>query len=233
MNVSDTNHPEAARTSHPIRGVALDMDGLLFDTERLYWQVGDTVLIRRGHRYTAELQQRMMGRVALAAMQEMIDFHQLDDNPKELLEESNELYGEMLTQGLEPMPGLDRWIDLLCEQSLPFGLATSSQRRFVDIIFEQVSWRESLQFVLTGDDVTNGKPHPEMYLTAADRMGIPASEMLVLEDSGNGCISAIAAGAVTVAVPSEHTKQQDFTGATLIADSLLDERLWQLVRDRR
>ena len=184
-----------------ILAVALDMDGLLFDTERLYWQVGDTVLQRRGHRYSAELQQRMMGRIGLSAVQQMIDFHRLDDSPQSLLDESDELYGELLADGLQPMPGLGDWIEVLHDSGLPFGLATSSQRKFVDIIFSDIDWKTSLSFILTGDDVTNGKPHPEMYMTAAGRFAIDPSSMLVLEDSGNGCAAAVAAGAQAVAIP--------------------------------
>ena len=206
------------------------MDGLLFDTEGLYWEVGDAVLQRRGHRYCAELQQRMMGRVGLDSIQQMIDFFQLSDSPEMLLEESDELYGQLLKTGLKPMPGLDEWIQLLCASGLPFGLATSSRAMFVDTIFETIDWGDKLSFKLTGDDVDNGKPHPEMYLKAAKELGIPAGRMLVLEDSGNGCRSAVSAGAQVVAVPSPHTIQQDFDGAILIADSLLDPKLHALVR---
>ena len=217
--------PEAPR----LRGVALDMDGLLFDTERLYWQVGDTVLQRRGHRFCTELQQRMMGRVGASAMQHMIDFHGLPDDPHELLAESEAIYGELLLGELQPMPGAGRWIERLTASGLPFGLATSSRRKFVDVILETVTWADRLTFILTGDDVTRGKPAPEMYQKAADRLGIATGEMLVLEDSGNGCAAAVAAGAITVAVPSPHTKDQDFTGAFLIADSLDDPRLQSLI----
>ena len=215
-------------TSVPIRGVALDMDGLLFDTEKLYWQVGDEVLQKRGHRFSAELQQRMMGRVGVSAIQQMIDFHQLDDDPTSLLAESEEIYGALLGEELQPMPGLQQWIEFLIESGTPFGLSTSSRRLFVDKIFETVDWRDELAFILTGDDVTNGKPHPEMYIKAAKNFGIATSEMLVLEDSGNGCAAAVAAGAQTVAIPSEHTRRQDFGGAVLIADSLLDPRIQAL-----
>ena len=213
-----------------IRGVALDMDGLLFDTEELYWEVGDTVLQRRGFRFCSDLQQRMMGRVGVAAIEQMIDFHGLDDEPLALLGESGQLFEEMLATGLRPMPGLQEWIDLLHETEIPFGLATSNQRKFVDIIFEDIAWRESLAFVLTGDDVTNGKPHPEMYLTAAEKLSIAPSEMLVLEDSGNGCAAAVAAGAFAVAVPNAHTREQSFEGARLIATSLTDPKLHEIVR---
>ena len=212
-----------------IRGVALDMDGLLFDTEGLYWQVGDQLLIRRGHRFCKGLQQRMMGRVGVAAMQEMVDYFSLTDSAEQLLQESDVLFSEMLEQGVEAMPGLARWIEFLETSGLPFGLATSSRRKFVEVIFGQISWRESLAFALTGDDVTRGKPDPQIYQMAAEKLGIPTHQLLVLEDSANGCASAVAAGACTVAVPSTHTKDQNFEGATLVAQSLLDPRLWELV----
>lgn len=211
-------------------GVALDMDGLLFDTERIYWQVGDTVLSRRGHRYTAALQARMMGRIGVAAVEEMIDFHGLVDSPQQLLDESDELYGNLLPELLRPMPGLDQWIGHLQDSGIPFALTTSSRRKWVDIIFAELHWRQSFSFILTGDDVSNGKPHPEMYQKAAVRFDVPTESLLVLEDSGNGCAAGVAAGANVVAIPNQHTREQDFTGAILIADSLSDSRLLDLVR---
>lgn len=213
-----------------IRGVALDMDGLLFDTEGLYWEVGDEVLRRRGHRYSKPLQQRMMGRVGLAAIDQMIQFHRLDDAAEDLLYESDELFAKKLAAGAPAMPGLNEWIGLLKSLGLPFGLATSSRRKFVEVLFAEIEWKSALHFLLTGDDVTNGKPDPEMYLKAADALSIEPAEMLVLEDSGNGCAAAVAAGALTVAIPSDHTRDQDFSGAALVADSLTDPNLWDLVR---
>ncbi len=205
------------------------MDGLLFDTEGLYWQVSDTMLEPRGYRFCAELQQRMMGRVGLDAIQQLIDFFSLDESAQTLLDESEEIYGRLLRQELQPMPYLSEWIALLERSGLPFGLATSSRRKFVELIFEKIKWRDSLAFTLTGDDVVKGKPDPEIYLKAAEALRIPAARMLVLEDSGNGCAAAVAAGAQVVAVPSQHTKEQNFDGAMLIADSLGDPRLIRLI----
>lgn len=208
-----------------IRGVALDMDGLLFDTERIYFQVGDVVLRRRGFRFSNELQTRMMGRVGVSAIAEMIAFHDLTDDAATLLNESDHVYSELLLDHLRPMPGLEQFMRRLIRSGLPFGLATSSRRRFVDMILPTTDWHPHLAFILTGDDVTHGKPHPEMYLSAAERLGIPPTEMLVLEDSGNGATAAVVAGAVTVAIPNEHTADQTFAGTRLIAESLTDPRL--------
>ncbi|MCC9642340.1 HAD-IA family hydrolase [Rhodopirellula sp. JC740] len=212
-----------------VRGVALDMDGLLFDTERIYFRVGQVLMERRGHTFTLELQQKMMGRVGLSAIGQMIEHHSLDDDPVALLAESDDVYGDLLLGELRPMPGLDAWVDRLRESGLPFGLATSSRRKFVDMILPTTGWSDELAFVLTGDDVTHGKPNPEMYLKAAERLAMPAKQMLVLEDSGNGAAAAVSAGAVTVAVPNEHTRGHEFSGVHLVADSLEDSRLWGLL----
>jgi len=210
-----------------LRGVALDMDGLLFETESLYWQVGQQVLQRRGHQFCSQLQQRMMGRVGVAAMQQMIDFHALCDDPHQLLAESEEIYHKLLADGPEPMPGMPELIALLERLEIPFGVATSSRRKFAVQILQSQSWFNSLAFLLTGDDVTHGKPHPEIYHRAAEQFGIPASQMLVLEDSGNGSAAAVAAGAVVIAVPNACTNNHSFESVFAIAHSLRDPIIQQ------
>ena len=231
INLRASAVPGSVRSSthSSIRGVALDMDGLLFDTEKLYWNAGDIMLGKRGLCYCDELQSRMMGRVGVNAMVQMKEFHGLDDSAEDLLVESDQLYQEQVAAGVDPMPGLSDWIEVLITSGIPFGLATSSRRRFVDQIFQTIAWCDSLAFILTGDDVENGKPHPEMYQSAAKRLSIQPSEMLVLEDSQNGCAAAVAAGAITVAIPNAHTANQNFAGVTMIADSLSDPRLHALI----
>jgi beta-phosphoglucomutase-like phosphatase (HAD superfamily) len=92
-----------------------------------------------------------------------------------------------------------------------------------------VGLRDRFGFVLTSADVTHGKPHPEIYESAAERLGVAPAEMLVLEDSENGCRAAVAAGAVVVAVPGSHSRRHDFTGARLVAESLADPRIAALL----
>jgi beta-phosphoglucomutase-like phosphatase (HAD superfamily) len=82
---------------------------------------------------------------------------------------------------------------------------------------------------LTAEDVTQGKPHPEIYLTAASRIGVKPGEMLVLEDSEMGTRSAAAAGAVAVSVPHEHSRNHNFSSAYLIAEGLHDPRILRLI----
>lgn len=214
-----------------IAGVALDMDGLLFDTESLYWQVGQTVLARRGYQFTRILQQRMMGRVGAAALQEMVAHHSLSDTAEVLLAESDEIYDRLILGGVPVMPGLDRLIDALRRSGLPFGVATSSQRKFAQRILSPMPWYSELRFVLTGDDVRHGKPHPEIYQRAASAMQITPANLLVLEDSGNGSASGVAAGAVVISVPNECTHDHSFEGVYGIAKGLDDPLVLRLLGD--
>jgi len=213
-----------------IEGIALDMDGLLFDTETLYWQVGETVLGRRGHQFSRILQQRMMGRVGAAALQQMVDHHGLSDSAESLLAESDAIYSELLQSGVPPMPGLDSLIEALRASGLPFGVATSSQRKFAERILGVMPWYGELHFLLTGDDVTHGKPHPEMYESAAKKLGIEPSKMLVLEDSGNGSAAGVAAKAVVISIPNESTHDHFFEGVYRIAKSLDDHLILRLLK---
>ncbi|QEG40055.1 HAD family hydrolase [Roseimaritima ulvae] len=212
-----------------ILGVALDLDGLLYDTEPLYWQVGSQLLARRDHVFTDQLQRQMMGRPGVQAMQVLIDQLNLPDDPQHLLDESDEIYAGILAAGLQPMPGLMTWIQALEASGLPFGVATSSRRRFAEEILQRDALRQRLQFLLTGEDVTHGKPHPEMYLKAAAALQIDPARMLVLEDSENGCAAAVAAGAVTVAIPGAHSVGHQYDGAHLVAQRLDDQRLLNLI----
>ena len=85
--------------------------------------------------------------------------------------------------------------------------------------------KNRFRFILTSQDIHRGKPDPEIYRLAAAHLGIPPSQMMVLEDSGNGCRAAVAAGAYTVAIPNRHTRDHKFEGVKLVADTLADPRI--------
>ena len=213
----------------PLRAVVFDLDGLMFNTEELYVEVGTELLRRRGYEFAPELLDQMMGRPSRVALQIMIDTHTLQATVEELLAETDELFPEILRQRLAPMPGLVDLLDALEQKRIPKGIATSSRRAFVERVLAKFNFEPRFSPILTSEDIVEGKPHPEIYLKAAQRLGIEPGRMLVLEDSQNGCRSAVAAGAITVAVPSGHSRRHDFSGAALVAESLADARVYELL----
>jgi pseudouridine 5'-phosphatase len=215
------------KQSPTLQAVVFDLDGLIANTEDLYEKAGETVLARRGKTYDAPLREQMMGRPVADALQIMIDCHALADPLETLLCECKDEMLVLISTSLEAMPGLYGLLDELQAAKLPIAVATSGPRDYAAHVLSQLGVIDRFQFVLTADDIRHGKPDPEVYLLAAKTLGLPPAQMMVLEDSGNGCRAAVAAGAYTVAVPNRHTYQHPFPGVNFIANTLGDQRIRQ------
>jgi pseudouridine 5'-phosphatase len=213
--------------SHDLRAVVFDLDGLIANTEDLYEKAGEAVLARRGKTYDAPLREQMMGRPVADALQIMIACHSLSDPLEALMCECKDEMLALVTTSLEAMPGLYDLLDELQTANMPIAVATSGPREYAQHVLTQLKVIERLRFVLTADDIRHGKPDPEVYLLAATKLQLPPAQMMVLEDSGNGCRAAVAAGAYAVAVPNRHTYLHPFPGASFIANTLADPRIRQ------
>ncbi|MCA9472555.1 MAG: HAD-IA family hydrolase [Nitrospirales bacterium] len=211
-----------------VEAVAFDLDGLMVNTEELYTEVGGVMLERRGKRITRELLDHMMGRQSHVALQVMIDWHRLDDTVEQLQNETDEIFSSLLEERLAPMPGLLSLLDKLALHAIPKAVTTSSRRCFVDRVLELLDIRDHFQFFLTAEVIERGKPDPEIYQKAAKQFHVEPERLMVLEDSEIGCRAALAAGAYTVAVPGEHSRNHDFSGVHLVAESLADPSIEQL-----
>ncbi|MGI9430424.1 MAG: HAD family hydrolase [Bythopirellula sp.] len=216
-----------------LQAVVFDLDGLMFNTEYLYQQVGSEVLRRRGKEFTGDLIDQMMGRQSHKALELMIDWHQLSETPEQLAEESMEIMYRMLPDHLAPMPGLLRLLSSLETASMPKAIATGSSRAFVTRVLSQSGLAARFSSVLTAEDVTHGKPAPDVYLQAAANFGFAPGQVMVLEDSQIGCQAAVAAQTYAVAVPSGQSEQHNFAGVSLIVDSLQDEQIYAALRIER
>jgi HAD superfamily hydrolase (TIGR01509 family) len=159
----------------------------------------------------------------------MIEMMELTESFEELLEESVVIFEELLEEHLQPMPGLFELLERIEARGLPKGVATSSRRHYLEDMLGRFGLLERFHTTLTAEDVTHGKPHPEIYLKAAERLGIDPGEMLVLEDSQAGTQSAAAAGAVVISVPHDHSRAHDFSVAHAIVRRLDDAVVLDLI----
>ena len=159
-------------TNRRVRAVVFDLDGLMFNTEELYQEVGGELLRRRDCVFTGELLDQMMGRPSRVALQIMIDWHQLSDTVEQLADETDEIFVGILDARLEMMPGLSELLSALEQAGLPKAIATSSRRRFLQNVLSRFELEPRFAFTLTAEDVVHGKPDPEIYRTAARRFGL-------------------------------------------------------------
>jgi HAD superfamily hydrolase (TIGR01509 family) len=224
-----TDHSFNAGGSTP-SAVVFDLDGILANTEDLYEQAGEAVLGRRGKTYEAELRERVMGRPVVDAIQIMIDCHSLPDSVDDLMRECADMLKHLIETALAPMPGAVSLINDLQSASVPIAVATSATPEYADNVLTRLNLKQGFRFILTSADIRNGKPNPEIYLLSAKQLGIAPPQMMVLEDSANGCRAAVEAGAFTIAVPNRHTRSHNFSGARFVADTLNDPRIRQTLR---
>ena len=221
LNLTDKNQH--------IRAVVFDMDGLMFNTEDIYDVVGSELLKDRGHEFTRELKQKMMGLPGHKAFEVMKSHCNLLDDVEVLKNESESIFRELLPKRIEMLPGLSFLLQELERRELAKAVATSSQRQFAEMALSSFELMPRFEFILTAEDVENGKPAPDIYLEASRRLGVEMSNVLVLEDSFIGSTAAANSGALTVAIPGAHSAEQNFDHVDYVVDRLDSEVILMLL----
>ena len=181
--------------------VLFDMDGLLIDTEPLWFAVETEILAELGARWQSDDHAHLVGSslpVASAFIAARSDGAITADEVADqlLLRMAKRLHDAPPLQ-----PGVVSLIEQVDAAGIPRALVSSSFRVLVDAVLDAIA-PLSFELVVTGDDVTNYKPHPEPYLAAAARLGVDPADCVAFEDSPSGAASASAAGCLVVAVPS-------------------------------
>mgnify|MGYP006273698133 CR=1 FL=1 len=218
-------HPEL-----PIKAVAFDLDGLIFNTEEIFSSAAKQMVVeRRGLLMPPDLFKNMMGRRAPESIGVMKSMLNLSESVEALIDEAWSLFFGLLDSRLSPMPGLFELLSHLEQCEIPKAVATSSPRSYLERVMNRFELLPRFEFALTAEDVVHGKPNPEIYLKAAQKLGVEPREMLVLEDSETGSRAAAAAGAFIVSVPHEFSRDQDFSVAKRVARGLNDALIFELL----
>ena len=187
----------------PLRAVLWDMDGLLVDTEPVWTTAEQELAGRLGGVWSDQLKASIAGTRLDAAVPAILEHYGSAAGPTEVAEASGWLLARMVqlfTCVPLVLPGVLDLLALLRSAGVPVGLVSSSYRVLVDAVLAH--GLGPFDVTLCGDEVMHGKPHPEPYLTAAARLGVPASDCVVLEDSAAGVLAGEAAGCAVLAVPS-------------------------------
>jgi HAD superfamily hydrolase (TIGR01509 family) len=118
------------------------------------------------------------------------------------------------------MPGVEALIQQAAQAGLPLAVASSSSRAWVEGHLDRIGLRRYFAAIRTRDDVERIKPGPDLFLAAAEALGVPPASTVVIEDSAHGVQAAKAAGSRVIAVPHELTKNTNFTAADRVVESL-------------
>lgn len=202
-----------------IRAILWDNDGVLVDTEGLYFQAGHEVLATQG----VKLTHRDFAEQSLKKGLSVFDF--LPDQNAELIEQlrlkRNARYSALLAEGVQVLDGVVETLKTFYGR-IQMGIVTGSRRDHFDIVHAQTDLLPFFDFVLAREDYEEAKPHPDAYLTAMRLHGLQPDDCVVVEDSERGCVAATAAGLRVLAVPNALSKYGDFSSAYKILNSVRD-----------
>jgi len=201
-----------------IRAIFWDNDGVLVDTEKLYFQATRELLQRAGVTLTEALFRRISlqeGRSAFdLALEKGVSQQQID----RLHEERNRRYTKLIEEGVRILDGVEETLAKLSGRVLQ-AIVTSSRRAHFDAIHAGTGLRSHFDFILTREDYLLSKPDPEPYRLAVSRSGFHPEECLVVEDSERGLRAAFAAGIRCIVVPNDLTGGGAFAGAWRVLSS--------------
>lgn len=204
-----------------VRAIIFDMDGLMIDSESLYFQTEREIASRYGRVADDALLGSLMGRKPLESMTIFQRHLEIPLSPQELLELRDTIMMDRMTRELKALPGLHE-ILVRYRDSLRLAVATGNVTPFLDIALDTLQIRPYFSALQTSEEVLEGKPHPEIYERAIRRLELKPQECAVLEDSSNGALAAWRAGCYVIAVPSEYTEKQDFSFVHYRATDLFD-----------
>jgi HAD superfamily hydrolase (TIGR01509 family) len=212
----------AKKSSRMITTVIFDLDGLLMDTEPLWHQARVEFFRPFGLVWTQNDQEQCMGLSTAGWVDYMV--RKLDGQlTPEMVQ--HEIVGRMThyyNNGLvRILPGAQEALEFSYDR-FKLGLASGSYRRLLEAAVQGAGWTKFFAEIVSSDDVPRGKPSPDVYLEIVRKMAVRMSETVVVEDSANGILAGLAAGAKAIAVPNLHIRppQEILDKATVVIESL-------------
>lgn len=202
------------------RAVLFDMDGVISDTERFYVEAIIERLKREGISAVPEQLGDLFGSTMRHNWGILKEWYGLQGDVDTYVDEVHEIKMEIQeAQGLKPMPGVVELIRKLHGAGVPLAVASSSPREVIEHHMKAFGIRDCFDTIVSGLECREGKPDPEIYLRAAENLGVEPSECVVIEDSSNGVRAGKAAGMYCHAYVPPQAYPQDVSVADHVLDS--------------
>ena len=210
--------------------VIFDLDGLLIDSETVYMRAWREAASRVGFDMTLGFYQDIVGMPYQDCLSQAVAHFGPGFPTDRFVEVSNEIRAELLADGMKLKPGSVALLDYLASRDMPLAVASSSRREYVTGHLGTLEIDHYFSTIVTRSEVARGKPHPDPYLLAAEKIGADPKNCLALEDSRHGIQSALTAGMAVVMVPDLVPADAALTqSCVMIAGDLHAVRDWLAV----
>ena len=215
-----------------------DLDGTLVDTYDAHMKSWQDMAGSIGHELTESQFSKQFGRTNDPIIRELFEWAgrpvPTADEISHYADRKEADFRSMVQEHFPEMPGATTLMESLHDEGWRLAAGTSAPMANAQLFREKLGCGRLFETIVTGDDVTHGKPDPEVFLLAASRLGVPASACVVIEDASAGVESARRAGMPAVAIASKGRTREELSAARLVIDSLEEigpERLSQIIKE--
>lgn len=207
-----------------MQAAIFDLDGLLIDSEPLQLRAINRALVPVGVRLTEADWMGYVGTRSIEIITRLRAAHGFEAAPDDIEAAKLAAYRQIIRQpgALSLMPGVHAALAACRASGLTLAIASSSVRGDIAIILDILDLSAAFETITAGDEVTSGKPAPDIFIETARRLAVAPAECLVLEDSPHGVAAANTAGMLSVAIPNRFTARQDFSDAAVVLHDLLE-----------
>jgi beta-phosphoglucomutase family hydrolase len=213
-----------AKKTKMLKAVIFDMDGVIIDSEPMHNKAYHDMFDEVGINVSTELYESFTGQSTINICKRLCDHFNLDEAPETLVALKRKHYKHFFYSNSD-LGLIDGVLDLIKDyhsNGLTLVLGSSAAMTSINQIFDRFDLNKYFVAKLSGGDLKQSKPHPEIFIKAAEATGFSKNECIVIEDSTNGIEAAKAAGIFCVGYDSFHSKNQDYSKADLVVNNFKD-----------
>lgn len=202
-----------------MKAVIFDMDGVLVDSQPYHFKADIDTMAEYGVIKDQKFYESFAGTLTADRMRTLKEMFGLDVPVEEMtIKRENMILDIMGKEDIKPVSGIPEFLRSIEEKGLTTAVASSSDYKLINLILDRLKIAQYFDSVTSGSDVKRGKPSPDVFLLAAERIGIEPAECLVVEDSENGVKAAKAAGMKALGYINPTSGKQDLSLADFITD---------------
>jgi len=209
------------------KAVIFDMDGVLVNSQSIHYETDMAVLQKAGHAAQLTDVTPYAGIANHDRWPKYRESLNLEPSAETLIEWQTALIEENFTKlPLESLPGISELLAHIADRKLPAAVGSASQPALIDLVLRKLDIAHYFQAVVSCEDVARGKPAPDVFLAAAEKLGIAPRDCIVVEDAPAGVQAAKNADMACIAFRSPHTLAQDFSLADYVVDHFAECIKW-------